>query len=59
MREKSVCVMNLILLLVLVGNASADLVAHYEFDTDVSDTAGHATGPFKCHLMKEAARILA
>ena len=46
MAKKLMFLVSLVLMLALVGNVSADLVAHYEFDTDVSDTAGHATGPF-------------
>ena len=54
MVKKLMFLVSFVLMLVLVGNVSADLVALYEFDTDVSDTAGHASGPFDGQLLGDA-----
>lgn len=53
MCKKLTYFMSLVLLLG-VGNVSAELIARYEFDTDVSDIAGYAGGPFDGTLLGTA-----
>jgi len=46
MCKKLICLITIVFCLGLTVTTSADLVALYEFDTDLSDTGGNPLGPF-------------